>query len=832
MVAETNSSESSDNEIKKKQKSKKLVIKSSSEERSSNEASGNEPVKRVKRIKKMVVKSSDEGRDSSEASDKEPVKKKKRMKKRVIKLSDEERKSPESSNNKISDTDTSTKSESDDSERIHIPKHTQFLKSSVFKENLTFKKKSNPYIFERNQYRTESATLIENEYCDEDDYNFIASDEEYRIKSKKRKKQTKKKNKLDVDTSIEKKNFSLRSREKQQDDRLEKLKTFRLIKKLPFNERSYLKNKYNSSDSSSEDEQSICTEQGSNNTDEEFIDDKSIDNISESQSPVSSVSDNVEETLLTEEELFFFKNVSNNNFTAIEETLKVKKFQNLIDINGQTALHIAAFNGYSEMTDILLNYGSSPDLTDHKQFQPLAYAALNKHFNCCKILFPITKLNLKKNVLHLLSSKCLFDRFFLTDFLNCLAFLQECQLDNFYKYLNETDDQGYTPIMTAIDNGLSEVVKALLKLMFDNDLHQYNWFEFRTDEGGTLLHFSSQFSSFCLEEVVPYFKDYIDFADLNGFTPLMYASEVGSADSVKLLLKYGASVNKKDKKGVTALHLATASGAVDSVQMLLEFGHQVDCLDEYGWPPLLYANFQNNESLVLILLSQNPEQIFCLGRLLSDDYSEKKEKNAQVIREVFLSLSHIDSYYTLFNEFIASNLSLLDENNNTVFASTWKTILSFKNKLNWMRMKTNLLLNQSHLVLVIDRNNVVESAMSQLPEYFSLFNISVQFKGEMGSCLGPKREFVESFVKQISSPEMKLLRKGDNNCYIPISNSYSLYQVKGLPEYSVFKQKLESRLQIIRFFGKVIAQVVLSEECNISLQIATVLVKQEKSTCK
>ncbi|XP_047132112.1 uncharacterized protein LOC101238367 isoform X2 [Hydra vulgaris] len=849
MVAETNSSESSDNEIKKKKKKKKLVIESSSEgkdssessdneikkkkkkklviessdeKRDSSEASGNEPVKPVKRIKKMVVKSSDEGRDSPEASYKEPVKKRKRMEKRVIKLSEKERKSSESTNTKKSDSYTPTKSESDDSERTHFPNHSQFLKSSFFKENL--KKKSNPYIFERNQYRTESATLIENEYCDEDDYNFIASDEEYRhkIKSKRQKKKTKKRSKLEVDTLIEKK--KLRSREKQQNDRLEKLKTFRLINKLPFNERLNLKNKFNSCDSSSEDEQSICTEQGSNNTDEEFIDDNSIDNISESHSPVSSISDNVEETLLTEEELFFFKNVSINNFTAIEEALKIKQFQNLININGQTALHIAAFNGYSEMTDILLNYGSSPDLTDHKQFQPLAYAALNKHFNCFKILFPITKLNLKKNVLHLLSSKCLFNRYFLTDFLNCLAFLQEYQLDNFYKYLNETDDQGYTPIMTAIDNGLSEVVKALLKLTFD--LHQYNWFEFRTDEGGTLLHFSSRFSSFCLEEVLPYFKDYIDFTDLNGFTPLMYASEVGSADSVRLLLKYGASVNKKDKNGVTALHLATASGAVNSVQTLLEFGHQVDCLDEYGWPPLLYANFQNDENLVLILLSQNPKQIFCLGRLLLDDYSEKKEKNAQVIREVFLSLSHIDSYYTLFNEFIASNLSLLDENNNTVFASTWRTILSFKNKLNWMRMKTDLLLNQYHSVLVIDRNNIVESAMSQLPEYFSLFNMSIQFKGEMGSCLGPKREFVESFVKQISSPEMKLLHKGDNNCYIPISNSYSLYQVKELPEYSVFKQQLEKRLQIICFFGKVLAQVVLSEECNISLQIATVLVKQ------
>ena len=57
--------------------------------------------------------------------------------------------------------------------------------------------------------------------------------------------------------------------------------------------------------------------------------------------------------------------------------------------------------------------------------------------------------------------------------------------------------------------------------MFDDDLCRQGCFDFQTEEGGTLLHFSSQFSCSCLAEVLPYFQDYIDKVDFNGMSILI-----------------------------------------------------------------------------------------------------------------------------------------------------------------------------------------------------------------------------------------------------------------------------------------------------------------------
>ena len=250
---------------------------------------------------------------------------------------------------------------------------------------------------------------------------------------------------------------NLRSREKQPDASLEKLKTFRSIKNLPFDKRALIKDKLNS------DSDASISADVLSYSDEDFINDSIIDLDSGLKRVVkssSSGSDLEKESLLTEEEISFFENVAKNNFSVIEEVLKKKNFKNLIDHKGQTALHIAAFNGFSELVRILLDYGSNPDLKDSYQHYPLTYAALNKQLSCFKLLLPVTKSSLDHNVLHLLSSKCLVDRDFFNEFVMCIIFLKEYDSGTFYRYLCETDNQGYTPVMVAITNDLPEVTKA------------------------------------------------------------------------------------------------------------------------------------------------------------------------------------------------------------------------------------------------------------------------------------------------------------------------------------------------------------------------------------
>ena len=114
-----------------------------------------------------------------------------------------------------------------------------------------------------------------------------------------------------------------------------------------------------------------------------------------------------------------------------------------------------------------------------------------------------------------------------------------------------------------------------------------------------------------------------------GYTALMHAVDRGDAACLKVLLEAGASTECKvhtnpgrvllshsspipdtqDDAGATPLHLAAVNGWVECVEALVAHGHPVECRDERGWPPLLYAHFQNHQECVLALMRANPKQV-------------------------------------------------------------------------------------------------------------------------------------------------------------------------------------------------------------------------------
>lgn len=60
--------------------------------------------------------------------------------------------------------------------------------------------------------------------------------------------------------------------------------------------------------------------------------------------------------------------------------------------------------------------------------------------------------------------------------------------------------------------------------------------------------------------------------NIYGFTPLMFASENGHLDVVKLLLNSGAKVNMENFYGSSALSLATIKRHLDVVDLLKRHG--------------------------------------------------------------------------------------------------------------------------------------------------------------------------------------------------------------------------------------------------------------------
>lgn len=51
------------------------------------------------------------------------------------------------------------------------------------------------------------------------------------------------------------------------------------------------------------------------------------------------------------------------------------------------------------------------------------------------------------------------------------------------------------------------------------------------------------------------------------------------------------------------------------MEVLISHGHPVDCRDAKGWPPLLYAHFEDHQDCVLALMRAKPGQVGVFGAL-------------------------------------------------------------------------------------------------------------------------------------------------------------------------------------------------------------------------
>lgn len=70
-------------------------------------------------------------------------------------------------------------------------------------------------------------------------------------------------------------------------------------------------------------------------------------------------------------------------------------------------------------------------------------------------------------------------------------------------------------------------------------------------------------------------------------TALIWTAEIGSPDTLKVLLSHGADVNHQDNQGSSALHYAGANARNESITLLLDAGADPNLLDLGGSTPLI-----------------------------------------------------------------------------------------------------------------------------------------------------------------------------------------------------------------------------------------------------
>uniref|UniRef100_A0A8C6L2I1 Ankyrin repeat domain 44 n=1 Tax=Nothobranchius furzeri TaxID=105023 RepID=A0A8C6L2I1_NOTFU len=255
---------------------------------------------------------------------------------------------------------------------------------------------------------------------------------------------------------------------------------------------------------------------------------------------------------------------------------------------GNTALHVACFNGQDAVVSELIDYGANVSQSNNKGFTPLHFAAASTHGALC-LEFLVNNgadVNVQsrdgKSPLHMTAVHGRFTR-------------SQTLIQNGGE-IDSMDKDGNTPLHVAARYGHELLINTLITSgadctrrgihgMFPLHLAALNA---HSDCCRKLLSSGRRFSIMCNDSVLSAGFQ-IDTPDSLGRTCLHAAAAGGNVDCVKLLLSSGGEHNKADKCGRTPLHYAAASRHYQCLETLVACGTDINATDQWGRSALHYA---------------------------------------------------------------------------------------------------------------------------------------------------------------------------------------------------------------------------------------------------
>uniref|UniRef100_A0AAQ5YZ00 Ankyrin repeat domain 52 n=1 Tax=Amphiprion ocellaris TaxID=80972 RepID=A0AAQ5YZ00_AMPOC len=270
------------------------------------------------------------------------------------------------------------------------------------------------------------------------------------------------------------------------------------------------------------------------------------------------------------------------------------------DIEGQTALHLAAQKGFSTCVEVLLKHQASYTLKEHKhKWTPLhAAGVLNKSVNFGQVDCLLLLVNREQ-------SADVIDSQDTRGHEDCVSALLEHGASALCR-----DSQGRTPLHLAASRGHTELLHTLLtaakkadpldSMLDHRGYTPTHWAAYHGHEGclhillenkvfsnqeGNLftpLHFTVSIDSVCSSCILMYTL-------LECRTPLHAAAYSGNVAGLQLVLAQRAEVNAVDHSGCSALMVAADCGQTMAVEFLL---HNAK-------PDLTLVDVNNNTALHL-----------------------------------------------------------------------------------------------------------------------------------------------------------------------------------------------------------------------------------------
>jgi ankyrin repeat protein len=193
--------------------------------------------------------------------------------------------------------------------------------------------------------------------------------------------------------------------------------------------------------------------------------------------------------------------------------------------------------------------------------------------------------------------------------------------------LNVVSDSGYTPLMWSLANGSSEeAAEVLLKAGANPDPDAES--RIPISRSTTPLILASTNGITAIVKALLKRNVAFDKVDGDGWTALKRASNEGHEEVVTLLLRAGASANIADHEGWTALINAAGKGHVEICKALLKAGADVNATGARGRTPLMQATGARSDGKALNALRD-------LQRMLSggdDDEGGDDESSLNLIK--------------------------------------------------------------------------------------------------------------------------------------------------------------------------------------------------------
>jgi ankyrin repeat protein len=330
------------------------------------------------------------------------------------------------------------------------------------------------------------------------------------------------------------------------------------------------------------------------------------------------------------------------------------------DADGRTALHLASIGGYTEVVRLLLEVeGIDVNASDADEWTALLHAEHRRRHAVTALLvgagadLDYTDENMETvlgwaiargdmvSVRRLVALGAAVSGEYITYLHQACAagnvelvrLLLEREEDDKKRDLDRKDENGWTPLHHAEDNGHHAVTAVLVGAgaYMDAENEQWrtvlDWAVANSDEasvhrlvalGATLdipdhydfgvtvpLHKASEAGNVAMVELLLELGAKVDTDDGRGWSALLNAARNGHIDVIEVLAEAHASVGWCDGGGTDAFDCAMAGGHLDTVRLLVRLGLELDIPDHYKFGvtvPLHKASEAGNVAMVELLI--------------------------------------------------------------------------------------------------------------------------------------------------------------------------------------------------------------------------------------